>query len=93
MIYNIIEAYSNWYKTMRNIYPNLYIVMISFLVSLWFQGMFRLVDKYFPSTQKTNILLMVVPVIIMYFGDGKLEEIYNFEGVQKRIAAINTVSQ
>lgn len=87
-MFNLLEVYSNSYKTFRQRFPNVYIVCISILVSFWFHGMFQLIRKYFTNNDKTNLLLMIIPVVIMYLGDGKLEEIYNFEGLQKRVAAI-----
>jgi hypothetical protein len=35
--------------------------------------------------------MMVIPALILYFGDGRLEEIYNFEAVQKRIGALQNM--
>lgn len=92
IVTNILKAYSKWYISLRNKYPNTYIVIISVLVTLWFQGMTRIIDKLFPNKSlKINMWLMVIPLLLMYFGDGRLEEIYNFENVKKRITAINTI--
>lgn len=92
MIQNFLKAYSEWYISIRERYPNGYIIIISILVTLWFQGMTRIIDKLFPNKSfRLNVCLMIVPVILMYFGDGRLEEIYNFENLQKRITAMSNI--
>lgn len=88
MFGSLLQGYSRLYIAFREAFPNLYIVIISFLVTLWFQGMTRVIEKWFPNKTNVNVWLMIVPVLIMYFGDGRLEEIYNFENLQKRVAAM-----
>ncbi len=89
MLVTLLEAYSNAYIALRSKYPNLYIICISIIVTLWFQGMSRLIEKMFPDKSNyTNMLLMLVPALLLYFGDGRLDEIYNFENLPSRITSI-----
>jgi hypothetical protein len=55
--------------------------------------MIRIIRKIFPDRGIYNsILLMVIPAAILYIGDGKLEEIYNFENLPIRVTALNKFS-
>lgn len=87
----LFQAYSDLYLKFRNKYPNIYIVFISMIVTIWFQGMFRIINRAFPNNFKTNMYMMIIPALILYFGDGRLEEIYNFEAVQKRLGALQNM--
>jgi hypothetical protein len=91
IVSNILTRYNQFYLWVRNRYPNIYIVFISILVSIWFQGMFRILEKTFPNKFNINICMMLIPLILLYFGDGRLEEIYRFEGIHKRIGALQYV--
>lgn len=89
---SLLQSYSKLYASIRDRYPNVYIVLISIIVTVWFQGMVRIIEKLVPDNSfKTNLVLMVVPIILLYCGDEKLDEIYNFEALQKRITAIARV--
>ena len=92
MLSHLIGSYSKIYHSIRDSYPNIYIIIISIIVTMWFQGMTRIADNLFRNTTKNNLIMMIVPVLLLYFGDGKLDEIYNFEGLVKRITAIREIN-
>lgn len=91
---SIIETYSSVYSNIKHKFPNFYIVCISILVTIWFQGMSRLINGFFPNNGISgNLLLMIVPALLLYFGDGKLEEIYSFENLPSRLMAITRTTR
>lgn len=93
MITHILETYSDAYLSFRSKFPNLYIICISTLVTIWFQGMSRIIDKLFPFKNiYKNMGLMIIPALLLYFGDGRLDEIYNFENLPSRLMAITRTS-
>ena len=84
------DMFSDIYCSFRDTYPNFYIIFISILVTIWFKGMARVIDIFIPNRDfKSNMLMMIIPALILYLGDGRLQEIYNFEGLPVRIAAIS----
>lgn len=89
----MLSLFKSLYMKLKSTYPNIYIVMISVLVTVWFQGMIRIIRKLFPDKgMKNSLMLMIVPALILYFGDGRLDEIYNFENLSLRVTAMNNTS-
>lgn len=91
MLASILTAYNKYYIHFRNKYPNTYIVYISILITIFFQGMVRIVHNVFSDNIRMNLCMIMIPIVLLYFGDGRLEEIYNFEAIHKRIATMQYI--
>ena len=88
----MFAPFSSLYLRIQERYPNIYIIIISILVTIWFQGMTRIIQHIFPDKNiYYNLLLMIVPAFILYVGDGRLDEIYNFENLALRVSTMSHV--
>lgn len=62
----------------KNNYKNLYIILVSFMIGLWFNGISKLVHYVFPHKNISEILILLfVPVVFFYIDDNSLSELYN----------------
>ena len=62
-------------------YKNLYIVIIAISISLWFEGVNRLIRSCIPKTlsiRETGAILCMIALSVFYFDDGNLSELYNY---------------
>jgi hypothetical protein len=73
-------------------YPNIYVIIISLAVALWFSGCNRLIDHFSPNNVENGLLLCVISLIIVYMDDGKLNELHNADDntTSRNAAAILT---
>ena len=77
--------------------PNIYALMVSVLLALWYNGISGLFNYYFPD--KGPILCLVfllIPLIIFLTDDGKLDELYKIgdanPDVASNLAAVNVAA-
>jgi hypothetical protein len=68
----------NLLQYLRKYHPNIFSLTVSFLLALWFNGIAGLINHLLPNRDVlVSVILMTVPVIILLFDDGNLDEIYN----------------
>lgn len=61
-------------------FPNVYIVIISGLITLWFRAFSDVAYHYIPrDTIKTKWIVLIVITALLYLGDNSLDELYKFE--------------
>lgn len=57
--------------------PNLYSLMVSLLLSLWYNGISGLLNHYWPNrTLVISAIFLIIPIIIFLTDDGQLNELY-----------------
>ena len=69
--------------------PNLYSLMTSLLLALWFNGVSGILHELIPNKNtNTYLLLMAFPLFIFLLDNGKLDELYHIPNVYPINAAI-----
>lgn len=80
MISRLDNALGNVYKFLKHNYPNAYILLMSVLITLWFHHFMKVAVYFIPQNKlwiHSSILLGIT--LLLYFGDGSLDELYSFE--------------
>ena len=76
----------NIIKYLKDIYPNVYIIIIAICVTMWFKGINIILGKIIKNDSvEVAILLITVSLIVLYMDDGSLTELKNI----RRNAAVN----
>ncbi len=75
-------------KIIKKEFPNLYIIIISLAIAIWFSGCSRLIDNLVDDTLKSGILLCSLSLFILYLDDGKLDELHDKDNNVNTAAAI-----
>lgn len=87
---NLIKKVSEYLKVN---YPNVYIVIISGLITMWFNYFTRLSFYYMPKGGiYTKWSIFIIVTLLLYMGDGSLSELYNFEHTSK-VVGVNAAIQ
>jgi hypothetical protein len=67
--------------------PNLYSLLVSLLLALWYNGISGMLNYYWPSRgPKISIIFLVIPVILFLTDDGQLDELYATPGINYPIS-------
>ena len=77
----------------KKLYPNVYIIIVAIAITFWFNGLGILISKIGKNTVTKGILLSLSALLIFYFDDYKLSELYNYSNNQtSRNAAAATAA-
>lgn len=66
-------------KFLKKFNTNLYIIVVSLLITLWFAGLNTMIEELFLQKNKlrNSIVICLVALFVLYIGDKSLHEIYN----------------
>lgn len=65
---------------LRKYHRNIYSIIISFLLAVWFNGVSGLVTIWFPHKNVIiSLMLMIIPILILMTDDGTLNAMYLYE--------------
>ncbi len=82
----VLQQYANYLKIN---FPNVYIVVISGLITMWFRSFADVAYYYIPEGGiKMKWIVLSVITALLYFGDNSLDELYKFD----HKAAVSTVN-
>lgn len=57
--------------------PNIYSLLVSVLLAVWYNGISGLLNYYWPSRGPTlSIIFLCIPLIVFLTDDGHLDELY-----------------
>ena len=78
-------------KNLKQTYPNIYILIISIAIVIWFYAITGLVQLITNNSKKLEVYLMLIAVSlsIMYFDDFKFTELYKID-TAKTAAGVTT---
>ena len=85
-----------WIKFKKK-HPNIYIVIISICIVMWFRGITGIIDVLFVPSNKIFYFLIIslFPLLILYMDDFSFSELYNpittNNDQQARNAAVGTI--
>ena len=62
--------------------PNLYSLMVSVLLAVWYNGISGLLNHYFPNRGlMLSLVLLIIPLTVFLLDDGDLGELYHIPNV------------
>ncbi|ARF09943.1 hypothetical protein Indivirus_6_9 [Indivirus ILV1] len=68
---------ANFLTYYRNHHQNLYALIISVLLSLWYNGLTGIFNYYFPNRGPAlSLIFLIIPLAIFLGDDNKLDELY-----------------
>lgn len=68
--------------------PNLYSVMVSLLLVVWFNGASGLLNHYIPDRGLvTSLILLFIPAVLFLMDDGNLDKLYKQQNTEYPILA------
>ena len=60
-------------------YQNIYILLVSLMIGIWFNGINRIINFCFPGkTLLISIILCIIPITFFLLDDGIISELYNY---------------
>jgi hypothetical protein len=63
--------------------PNLYSLLVSLLLAIWYNGITGLLNYYWPVRgPNISIVFLLLPIIVFLTDDGHLDELYQPPGIQ-----------
>jgi hypothetical protein len=65
--------------TLKQEYPNVYILMVAVTMSFWFYGMNLIIGKYVKNNLRTGLVMCSLVVLFFYMDDNSLSELYNIK--------------
>ena len=69
-------------------YPNVYIFIVAFFISVWFRGVNNILTGLIKQDTFINgILLCSLALFVFYSDDGSIKELYNYNFSSKAAAA------
>lgn len=88
---------ANFLTHYKKINRNLYSLIISLLIALWYNGISGIINYYWPNRgPMISIIFMIIPLILFLTDDGHLDELYTVSNIEypvyghnNQIAAIN----
>ena len=70
-------------------FPNVYIVIVSGLITLWFHSFNQVAAHYLPKGGViTKWMILLTITFLLYIGDGSLNELYSFDHPESVTATI-----
>tara|TARA_B100000941_G_C28456152_1_gene528044 strand:+ start:719 stop:970 length:252 start_codon:yes stop_codon:yes gene_type:complete len=75
-------------ENIKKTFPNIYIILISLAIAIWFSGCSRLIDNFFDDSLKSGIILCCLSLFILYLDDGKLNELHDKDSNVTAAAAL-----
>ena len=77
--------------------PNLYSLLISMLLAVWYNGISGLLNYYFPNRGPgMSLVLLIIPLTVFLLDDGDLGELYSIPKVNypasTKTAAVTTAA-
>lgn len=76
----MLEPCKNISNFLKANYPNVYIIIISGLITTWFSYFNQIISYYFPKSGiRTKWLIFICVTLLLYLGDGSLNELYAFD--------------
>ena len=72
-------------------YKNLYIILVSLLIAVWFNSIYRILNSIIPSNAPLYIpIIMCIFVIFIFYADNRLiDELYRYDIVYPISASNN----
>jgi hypothetical protein len=76
-------------KYLKNNYPNIYVIIISISIVIWFYSITGLIQKFTNNSKRIEvyITLIIISLSIMYFDDFSFSELYDMKGNKAAAAA------
>lgn len=72
-------------------YENLYIILVSLMIGIWFNGIASLINYFFPNKNLIIIIILcTVPIIFFYLDDFSLSELHKIDN--KNVSAVLNAS-
>lgn len=72
----------NLYDYLKVNYPNVYIIIISGLITTWFYYFTQITNHFLATNDvRKKIFIFTIVTLLLYLGDGSLSELYSFEHV------------
>lgn len=63
--------------------PNLYSLLVSLLLALWYNGISGMLNYYWPSRgPHISVVFLLLPIILFLTDDGHLDELYKPPGIE-----------
>ena len=89
-----LKKFRDTYTHIKKNYTNVYIVIVSIVVAMWFKSLHRIIDIVFPYYKSilSNLIIIIICTVILLLGDGSLDEIYSYDedNLQNRIGGKKT---
>jgi len=76
-------------------HPNIYALMVSVLLSLWYTGLTGIFNYYFPNRGPAlSLIFLMIPLIIFLGDDNKLDELHKIGDINpsSNVAAITAAA-
>lgn len=68
---------ANFLTYYRKNHPNLYALIVSVLLSLWYNGLTGIFNHYFPNRGPVlSLIFLIIPLAVFLGDDNKLDELY-----------------
>lgn len=65
--------------TIKQEYPNVYILMVAVAMSFWFYGMNIIIGIYVKNNLRTGLVMCSLVILFFYMDDNSLSELYNIK--------------
>jgi hypothetical protein len=79
---------SNFITNLKKNHTNIYALVVSLLLAVWYNGISGLITVLFPNRgMSLSIIMLIVPVVFFLLEDGKLEELYKAPNVEYPVMA------
>ena len=79
---------TNFLSHYKKYNPNLYSLMVSLLLAIWYNGVTGIINYYLPNRGPfISIFLIMVPIFVFLTDDGRLNELYAPSNIQYPILA------
>ena len=63
--------------------PNIYSLLVSLLLALWYNGISGLINYYWPNRGPSmSVIFLMLPLIVFLTDDGHLDELYKAPGIE-----------
>lgn len=71
--------------------PNVYSLLVSLLLALWYNGISGLINYYWPNRgPNISVIFLTLPLIVFLTDDGHLDELYQSPGIKYPIVGEET---
>jgi len=89
----ILELMANFLTYYKKYNPNLYSLLVSLLLALWYNGISGMLNYYWPTRGPyISVVFLLLPIILFLTDDGHLDELYKPPGIAYPINQTTNVS-
>ena len=68
---------------LKDLNQNVYSMVVSVLLVLWFNGISGILNYYYPTRGPLiSVILLIIPAVLFYMGDGNLDKLYKQHNIE-----------